>query len=76
MLIKVGPQSKFSQLHPTVRLLLERSAPVMIDKDAMEYLVQKVRQSNPDEFADDGITDEQINERGFNLLTVILTFYR
>lgn len=73
---KLGPHSKHWNIHGTVRALLERSSPFLIDKKSVEYLIGKISRSADnikfDFVMDDDISVDQITERGLNLLLVCI----
>uniref|UniRef100_A0A915HKG6 Uncharacterized protein n=1 Tax=Romanomermis culicivorax TaxID=13658 RepID=A0A915HKG6_ROMCU len=73
MLEKVGPRSKYFNIHGTVRSLLERSAPVSVDRTCVEYLLGKIRRNSARlEFAmETDVSDEQISERGYHLMLLL-----
>lgn len=76
MLTKVGPQSKHWNIHGTVRALLERAAPILIDNRSIEFLIGKVRRSAETASIDFSLDDldmseQQIAERAFNLLQLL-----
>lgn len=72
VLKKLGQPVMTNLYYNTVKMLLERIASVMVDKDSIEILIELIEQcleGNP--FEDIGIPAESAGERGLKLLSVL-----